>query len=366
MPRGFAQRNLTSLLSSSDLSKVLSAVELLNSGTGMDTLPGRTLRCVLSLIPNEMAIFDGFDSSGEYSGYHWYSPPGCISGELIKRLGELIHDHPIYKNVLAARKETTFRISEFVSLPEFHRTPLFNDVYRAVGGDAQMGTTMQVSPQLYVTHSLYREGHDFTELECEMLRLITPHLKAAFRNARAIDQLEGEKRYLSAAVTKGIVVLDSEGNVVFQSEFAGKLLGKYFQEREANGLPSFLNHYLRKVASAAVGKDYYRPPEPLRFVERSGELKVDIALDANRRELTLVFDEKISNSPGDYICLGLTPRESEILCWISKGKTNPEIAILCEISPRTVHKHVENILTKLGVETRMAAVRYAESRNERG
>ena len=42
--------------------------------------------------------------------------------------------------------------------------------------------------------------------------------------------------------------------------------------------------------------------------------------------------------------------------WITQGKTDGVIALLCGISPRTVQKHVENIFTKLGVETRTAAM----------
>jgi DNA-binding NarL/FixJ family response regulator len=51
----------------------------------------------------------------------------------------------------------------------------------------------------------------------------------------------------------------------------------------------------------------------------------------------------------------LSRREAEVLLWITRGKANRDIADLLEISPRTVTKHVEQILTKLGVENRTAA-----------
>lgn len=51
----------------------------------------------------------------------------------------------------------------------------------------------------------------------------------------------------------------------------------------------------------------------------------------------------------------LTPRETEIAHWLAAGKTNPEIAIILNSHPRTVEKHVEKILEKLGVENRTAA-----------
>jgi DNA-binding CsgD family transcriptional regulator len=53
---------------------------------------------------------------------------------------------------------------------------------------------------------------------------------------------------------------------------------------------------------------------------------------------------------------GLTPRERDVLHWLAHGKTDSEIGALLSISPRTVHKHLEHIYIKLGVETRTAAV----------
>jgi DNA-binding NarL/FixJ family response regulator len=52
---------------------------------------------------------------------------------------------------------------------------------------------------------------------------------------------------------------------------------------------------------------------------------------------------------------GLTEREAEVLFWLSKGKTNREIAQILSISPRTVNKHLETVYKKLGVENRTSA-----------
>lgn len=60
--------------------------------------------------------------------------------------------------------------------------------------------------------------------------------------------------------------------------------------------------------------------------------------------------------------LGLTPREAEILFWITQGKSNPEIAIILTMQLVTVKKHVQNILQKLGVENRTAALRAVADR----
>jgi DNA-binding CsgD family transcriptional regulator len=52
----------------------------------------------------------------------------------------------------------------------------------------------------------------------------------------------------------------------------------------------------------------------------------------------------------------LTAREHEILMWVSRGKTNTEVAAILWISAGTVRKHLENIYAKLGVSNRAGAV----------
>lgn len=52
----------------------------------------------------------------------------------------------------------------------------------------------------------------------------------------------------------------------------------------------------------------------------------------------------------------LTAREREILIWVSRGKTNSEVAAILLISASTVRKHLENIYAKLGVSNRAGAV----------
>src|SRR5262249_31011465 len=55
----------------------------------------------------------------------------------------------------------------------------------------------------------------------------------------------------------------------------------------------------------------------------------------------------------------LSPRELEVLRLLIAGRSAPEIASELFISPRTVTTHISNILDKLGVDTRAAAVAVA-------
>lgn len=52
---------------------------------------------------------------------------------------------------------------------------------------------------------------------------------------------------------------------------------------------------------------------------------------------------------------GLTDREIEVLCVLMVGASNAQVAEELAISPHTVRTHVQNILAKLGVQTRLEA-----------
>jgi DNA-binding NarL/FixJ family response regulator len=55
----------------------------------------------------------------------------------------------------------------------------------------------------------------------------------------------------------------------------------------------------------------------------------------------------------------LTPRELEVLKLIAEAHTSDQIALELEITRRTVDRHRENILAKLGMRDRVELTRYA-------
>jgi DNA-binding NarL/FixJ family response regulator len=55
----------------------------------------------------------------------------------------------------------------------------------------------------------------------------------------------------------------------------------------------------------------------------------------------------------------LTFREQEVLSLLGQRLTDPEIAARLFLSPRTVHRHVSNILDKLGAANRREAAALA-------
>ena len=51
----------------------------------------------------------------------------------------------------------------------------------------------------------------------------------------------------------------------------------------------------------------------------------------------------------------LTSREREVMNRLAQGRTNRQIAMALKVSPRTIEKHVERILAKLGAVNRTVA-----------
>ncbi|OEC95907.1 MULTISPECIES: response regulator [unclassified Rhizobium] len=106
--------------------------------------------------------------------------------------------------------------------------------------------------------------------------------------------------------------------------------------------------------------------------ERPGTARDNLLSISNGRQAALQFtflgaigaDEYLfrltaSNQSADDETLrqsfALTQRESEVLLWLAKGKSNRDIGEILGLSARTVNKHLEQIYVKLGVENRASA-----------
>ncbi|QHW35410.1 response regulator transcription factor (plasmid) [Paenibacillus rhizovicinus] len=80
------------------------------------------------------------------------------------------------------------------------------------------------------------------------------------------------------------------------------------------------------------------------------------------RELAMRFLREFVDHEKAPQSTPLTPRETEILTWVSKGAQNRDIASHLNISEHTVKNHLKNILQKLHLENRVQLARYAYER----
>lgn len=96
------------------------------------------------------------------------------------------------------------------------------------------------------------------------------------------------------------------------------------------------------------------PAFPALVKELLPTLQLDVALFAG--SVTDFIDIGGSDKSSNIM---LSVREQECLAWLAKGRSNGDIAIILDISERTVKFHVKNIMEKLNADNRTHAVAIA-------
>ena len=168
----------------------------------------------------------------------------------------------------------------------------------------------------------------------EVLARVAAHLQIRALQKSLADELalrvEAEN-HLSQSLDRAVVLADAAGRVIFSTRLAEDLLHKHFPGRAAGTLPLNLG-----TTGALVARRFAEPGH-------------------NDLVMFVLEEQGAPPGPAALIKLGLTTREAEVLYWIAQGKSNPDTAVILGASVRTVHKHVEHIFQKLGLETRNAA-----------
>lgn len=115
-----------------------------------------------------------------------------------------------------------------------------------------------------------------------------------------------------------------------------------------------------KEAMAAGFRGYMTKDTPLpKFAERiRAALRGEVVLP--QRMVTPRVDTRTPEEETAALLAGqLTPREREVLSLLVEGSDNTEIARRLAVSANTVRTHVQSILTKLGVRSRLQAAAFA-------
>lgn len=178
----------------------------------------------------------------------------------------------------------------------------------------------------------------------EVLARLATHLRNAHVSRLAREAVD--------VAGLGVLLLDRQGRIAWRSPQATRWLGAALglQEDEA-ALRTWLQQVLAQGEALAPLDDGQQLQA--RYLGPGGPGEVMVLL----RQVTAVADAAHKRLSG----AALTPRETEVLSWLAKGKTNRDIADILGMSPRTVNKHLEHIFEKLGVETRTAAAAIAST-----
>jgi len=189
----------------------------------------------------------------------------------------------------------------------------------------------------------------------EVIARVQSHLA----NAR---QMKQARSALDAFGQATIAVTPSSGRITWQTPLARQLLDSYF-DGEHEQVPTPVMGWLQELERLPHNE---LPPAQtsLNIVQTSRRLGFTLHdLTADGEWLIVLREENDAAQIEALIShFALTRREAEVLYWVSKGKTSPDIGEILGSSPRTVNKHLEHIYEKLGVENRTAAANLALNR----
>jgi len=94
--------------------------------------------------------------------------------------------------------------------------------------------------------------------------------------------------------------------------------------------------------------------------DQRGSLKVHLVREVTTlKEFLRLAEAPADQSPPSSGAEALTPREREVLQLLAIGTSTRAAAERLHVSPSTIRNHVQNLLDKLGVHSRLEAVAYA-------
>jgi DNA-binding CsgD family transcriptional regulator len=254
-------------------------------------------------------------------------------------------DHPLLR-AHAARRRPALRLSEVVEPRRMASSELYGDLLCWSGVAYGIAIGVRTGRGEAVVAGLGRTEREFSERDRDVLDLVRSGLEVALRSAEAQGCLV---RALVATAASGtaIVLLDNYGEIEHSSLDGERWLGEHFGAAEHPGwLPGAVAGWLAL------------PPRPALVSVRDGR-RLTVHLLPGDPHALLLEEEVASFRPDALYRLGLTPRETEVLCAVTAIEDEADIARELFLSLHAVRERLASLEAKLGVRTAAEAVAQA-------
>lgn len=152
-----------------------------------------------------------------------------------------------------------------------------------------------------------------------------------------------------------LVVVTPDGRIQFATERANTWLGE-FSVTASDRLPPAVANWLEEAMPSQ---------RPSRFIVTRPGIRVSIQiLFRETGSVCLLLEQEAEKRRRNGFGGPLTRRQTEVLSWVARGKTNAEIAAILSLKTGTIGKYLERIFPKLGVENRTAAASFVLGTNK--
>jgi DNA-binding CsgD family transcriptional regulator len=348
-------------LSPSDLDRVLRFVREISAVDRPSEFPSRVLNGLRRLIPCDMI---GYNEINRARGRTWMvlDPASLDSAgvEGQRAFQRLAGQHPVLQYHARTGDGRALKISDFMSRDEFQRLDLYAESFRLIGAEDQLAVALPSPAPLVIGLALNRSRRSFSERDRRVLNLLRPHLAYAHRNAELRSQLAEMVLLLERlvdATDRAIVLIDQSRTIRQITSGAAVLLAAHLGSRVGPGssLPQTIDAWIAQGDELESLSERSPRARPLVVEGEHGRLVVHFLPRGEIGEYDALLLEQVRAQADREPLSRLSAREHEVLSWVARGKTNPQIAAMLSLRVGTVQKHLEHVYDKLGVRTRAGA-----------
>jgi DNA-binding NarL/FixJ family response regulator len=179
---------------------------------------------------------------------------------------------------------------------------------------------------------------------------VIARLETHLGNARIMSQTQSA---LDAFGQAAIAFLPESTRIVWQSPLSKQLIDNYFLKDGKSGEYD-LSPLSQWIKQLSIDKNKLTT---FKHENNNGRLVFTVSdITSDEQWLFLLKEESEANQiEAIKAVFKLTNRQAEVLHWATLGKTDKVIGEILGTSPRTVSKHMEHVLIKMGAESRTVA-----------
>jgi DNA-binding CsgD family transcriptional regulator len=177
-------------LDKSECGRLMELTSALCSMTDTDRLQPVVLNSLQALIPHELGACHRIQPA-RHEIAAFYEPRRRPLPAMHEEFWRLTESHPL-NPVLFSHPARAWKLSDVISRRAFHRTELYNVLYRPLGVDCELTAVLEDDklPGTFFLISLHRNVANFSERDRAVLNLILPHVAEAQRRLHASSRAQ--------------------------------------------------------------------------------------------------------------------------------------------------------------------------------
>ena len=316
-------------------------------------LPRLMLELLHELVPSDNSGVNQFDLNGELSVITL--PENLATEEQVKAIARYVNQNPLAIYYVATKDASWRMPTDFIPMEDFRKLELYREGYVPLGIQYQMAGMLAMMDQKAHVITLHRTHQGFTEYEREILNTLHPHLVTSYINAIMCSRAQHSASQIKAVMETApgaYGCFDAKGKLAWLQEKAKSWLREFFpgEVLHQQFIPQPVQHLVTE--SQRDGSD------PRQLSAAKGEELLVVCLGASPVGGLIMRLERKRRTllPRFRLLPQFSKRKNEVLRWMVEGKRNAEIAAILGLSPRTVEKHVAEILVELKVENRATVI----------